>query len=49
MVLGGQVGVVGHIEVGDGVQVGAQSGVTHIVPPGQMFVGSPAWPGPGSR
>jgi UDP-3-O-[3-hydroxymyristoyl] glucosamine N-acyltransferase len=44
--LGGQVGVVGHIEVGDGVQVGAQAGVTHNLPPGKMFVGSPAREGP---
>ena len=34
----------GHIELGDGVQVGAQSGVTHYVAPGQTVMGSPARP-----
>jgi UDP-3-O-[3-hydroxymyristoyl] glucosamine N-acyltransferase len=41
-VLGGQVGVVGHIELGDGVQVGAQSGVARSVEAGKTVFGSPA-------
>ncbi len=42
--LGGQTGVAGHIEVGDRVQVGARGGVTKSVSPGQLLLGSPAWP-----
>lgn len=42
--LGGQAGLAGHIEVGDRVQVGAQAGVTNSVPPGEILLGSPAWP-----
>jgi|UniRef100_A0A7C5AM20 UDP-3-O-[3-hydroxymyristoyl] glucosamine N-acyltransferase len=42
--VGGQAGLTGHIEVGDRVQVGAQAGVTHSVPPGEILLGSPAWP-----
>jgi UDP-3-O-[3-hydroxymyristoyl] glucosamine N-acyltransferase len=36
--------VTGHIELGDGVQVGAQSGVHRSVPPGETVSGSPARP-----
>jgi UDP-3-O-[3-hydroxymyristoyl] glucosamine N-acyltransferase len=42
--LAGQVGVTGHIELGDGVQVGAQSGVHRSVPAGETVSGSPARP-----
>jgi UDP-3-O-[3-hydroxymyristoyl] glucosamine N-acyltransferase len=42
--LSGQVGVLGHLELGDGVQVGAQSGVHHSIPAGQAVTGSPARP-----
>jgi UDP-3-O-[3-hydroxymyristoyl] glucosamine N-acyltransferase len=38
------VGVTGHLELGDGVQVGAQSGVNHSVAAGQTVSGSPARP-----
>ena len=34
----------GHITVGDGVMVGAQSGVTHSLKGGQIVLGSPAIP-----
>jgi UDP-3-O-[3-hydroxymyristoyl] glucosamine N-acyltransferase len=34
--------VVGHIELGDAVRVGAQSGVAHSVEPGKDLIGSPA-------
>jgi UDP-3-O-[3-hydroxymyristoyl] glucosamine N-acyltransferase len=44
VVLAGQVGVVGHIRVGDLAKVGAQSGVAHDVPDGQVVSGSPAIP-----
>ena len=40
----GQVGVVGHIKIGDGVKIGAQAGVTNNVEAGQAVVGSPAQP-----
>jgi len=42
--LGGQVGLVGHIHIGDHTQIGAQAGVTKSVPPGQVLLGTPAWP-----
>jgi UDP-3-O-[3-hydroxymyristoyl] glucosamine N-acyltransferase len=38
------VGVGGHLELGDGVQVGAQSGVNHSIPAGQTVSGSPVRP-----
>lgn len=44
VVLGGQVGTVGHIDIGMGSQVGAQSGVSKNVPPGQVIFGTPAMP-----
>ena len=44
MILAGQVGVVGHIEIGDNVQVGAQSGVGQSLPADQAFSGSPVMP-----
>jgi UDP-3-O-[3-hydroxymyristoyl] glucosamine N-acyltransferase len=36
--------VVGHIEIGDNVMVGAQAGVTRDLPANQGYVGSPALP-----
>ncbi|MFW6112812.1 MAG: UDP-3-O-(3-hydroxymyristoyl)glucosamine N-acyltransferase [Thermodesulfobacteriota bacterium] len=42
--LGGQAGLIGHIEVGDRAQIAAQSGVTNSVPPGEVLLGTPAWP-----
>lgn len=44
MALGGQVGLAGHLELGDGVQVGAHSGVHRSVPAGQTVSGYPARP-----
>jgi UDP-3-O-[3-hydroxymyristoyl] glucosamine N-acyltransferase len=44
VVLAGQVGVVGHIHIGDGAVVGGQAGVTKDVAPGQHMLGSPATP-----
>ena len=43
VVLAGQVGVVGHSFIGDGVVVTAQSGVPGDVAPGSMISGSPAF------
>jgi UDP-3-O-[3-hydroxymyristoyl] glucosamine N-acyltransferase len=42
--LAGQVGTVGHVEIGDGVIVGAQSGVAKSLPEKQIFMGTPAVP-----
>ncbi len=42
--LAGQVGIVDHVEIGDDVTVGAQAGVTKDIPPGMVFLGSPAVP-----
>ncbi len=42
--LAGQVGIVDHVEIGDDVTVGAQAGVTKDIPPGAVWLGSPAVP-----
>jgi len=44
VVLGGQAGVVGHIQIGDYVMVAAQSGVHKDIAPGQVVAGSPHKP-----
>ena len=44
VVLAGQVGIVGHIEIGAGAQVGAKSGVSKSVKPGEKLFGYPALP-----
>lgn len=44
VVLGGQVGTVGHITIGKGAQIAAQSGVVKDVPPGARYGGAPAIP-----
>lgn len=44
VVLGGQVGVVGHLRIGQGAQVGAQSGVNHSIAAGVMVRDTPALP-----
>jgi len=41
--MGGQVGIVGHIEIGDDAAIGAQSGIAKGIPGGLWF-GSPAVP-----
>ena len=42
--MGGQCGTVGHIRIGAGAQVGAQSGVSSDIPRGERWVGYPAKP-----
>jgi UDP-3-O-[3-hydroxymyristoyl] glucosamine N-acyltransferase len=42
--LAGQVGLAGHLQIGDNVMVGAQSGVGHDLSSGQAYSGSPAIP-----
>lgn len=42
--IAGQVGMSGHLRIGKGAQIGAQSGVIADVPPGAIMQGSPAQP-----
>jgi UDP-3-O-[3-hydroxymyristoyl] glucosamine N-acyltransferase len=42
VLIGGQVGIVGHIEIADGTQIQAQSGVTTTTKAGARLYGSPA-------
>jgi UDP-3-O-[3-hydroxymyristoyl] glucosamine N-acyltransferase len=44
VVLGGQVGTVGHITIGRGTKVGAKSGVNHSLPAGTSVFGNPSLP-----
>ena len=44
VVLGGQVGVVGHVRVGMGAQIAGSSNVNKDVPPGARWGGTPAKP-----
>jgi UDP-3-O-[3-hydroxymyristoyl] glucosamine N-acyltransferase len=42
--IGGQVGIVGHLTIADGVKIAAQSGVgASIETPGEVVQGSPAF------
>ena len=38
---GGQVGIAGHIKIGDKVNLGAQSGVPGSIKSGQSLIGTP--------
>ena len=42
--VGGQVGLAGHLTVGKGAQIGAQSGVMRDIAPGARVLGSPSMP-----
>ena len=42
--LGGQSAIAGHLHVGAGAKIGAQSGVMADVPAGEVLLGSPAQP-----
>ena len=44
VVLGGQVGVVGHLRIGTGAQIAGSSNVNRDVPPGARWGGTPAKP-----
>ncbi|HEX8418159.1 MAG TPA: UDP-3-O-(3-hydroxymyristoyl)glucosamine N-acyltransferase [Methylobacterium sp.] len=44
VVLGGQVGVVGHVRIGQGAQIAGSSNVNGDVPPGSRWGGTPAKP-----
>jgi UDP-3-O-[3-hydroxymyristoyl] glucosamine N-acyltransferase len=41
--IGGQAGLVGHIQLGDGAKVNAQSGVTKSIEKGKAVTGTPAY------
>ncbi len=42
--LAGQVGIAGHLKIGNQVTVAAQSGVMHDIPDGGKWLGIPAQP-----
>jgi UDP-3-O-[3-hydroxymyristoyl] glucosamine N-acyltransferase len=42
VILTGQVGIAGHVTIGDNVVVSAQSGIHSDVEPGRVMSGSPA-------
>ena len=44
VMMGGQSGAAGHLSIGDGAQVVAQSGIMRDIEPGQTVGGSPAMP-----
>jgi UDP-3-O-[3-hydroxymyristoyl] glucosamine N-acyltransferase len=44
VMMGGQVGSVGHITIGDRAQIAAQSGIAKSVPDGEIVFGTPARP-----
>jgi UDP-3-O-[3-hydroxymyristoyl] glucosamine N-acyltransferase len=44
VVMGGQSGLVGHIKIGSGAQIGGWSHATHDVPAGARYGGTPAVP-----
>jgi len=41
-VVGGQVGIVGHINIGNNVTIAAQAGVINNIPDGKVVLGAPA-------
>ena len=42
--MGGQVGIAGHVRIGNGARLAAQSGVMTDVPAGATYGGAPAMP-----
>ena len=45
VVIGGQAGLAGHLKLGIGAQLAAQSGLMNDMPPGARWAGNPAKPG----
>jgi UDP-3-O-[3-hydroxymyristoyl] glucosamine N-acyltransferase len=43
-VLAGQVGIAGHLQIGNHVTIGSKSGVMHNIPDGETWLGIPAQP-----
>jgi UDP-3-O-[3-hydroxymyristoyl] glucosamine N-acyltransferase len=44
VIIGGQVGISDHVEIGDRVMIGSQSGVPKSIPSGKVVSGTPAMP-----
>ena len=44
MVIGGQVGISDHVQIGDRVMIGSQSGVAKSIPAGEVVSGTPTMP-----
>ena len=44
VVMGGQVGIAGHLRMGKGARIGAKSGILRDVPAGQEYMGYPVMP-----
>ena len=44
VVVAGQAGIAGHLHIGTGAKIGAQSGIMRDVPAGTEMFGSPAMP-----
>ena len=42
--IGGQAGVVGHLNIGDHAMIAAGAGIHKDIPPGQIYAGSPQQP-----
>jgi UDP-3-O-[3-hydroxymyristoyl] glucosamine N-acyltransferase len=42
--MGGQVGVIDHVSIGDGAMIGARGGIMENVPPAGRWAGYPAQP-----
>jgi UDP-3-O-[3-hydroxymyristoyl] glucosamine N-acyltransferase len=42
VMVGGQAGISGHLKIGVGAKIAAQSGVIRDVPPGKSVIGFPA-------
>ena len=42
--LAGQVGIAGHLKIGNNVTIASKSGVMHPIPDGQTWLGIPAQP-----
>jgi UDP-3-O-[3-hydroxymyristoyl] glucosamine N-acyltransferase len=44
VIVAGQAGIAGHLEIGNQVTIAAQAGVMHNIPDGQTVLGTPALP-----
>lgn len=44
VVMAGQAGAAGHLRIGTGAKIGAQSGVMRNIPAGESYLGAPAMP-----
>ena len=44
--LGGQVGIAGHLTIGDNVQLGSKSGISNNIPEGTVYFATLPYPSP---